>query len=100
MAKLAERGAGAAASSIQVKLDKARPVYPQFKSLLMKYAGERFTFPQVFLMGEYQGGFADASAKLEDGCWDGVLENNYGVVPKIVQTQAAAASPLNFDDDF
>eukprot|EP00971_Amphidinium_carterae_P224057 4446088-Amphidinium_carterae.2 len=28
------------------------------------------------------------SLRVEDGCWDGVLENNYGVVPKIVQTQA------------
>jgi glutaredoxin len=82
-AALASRGVPTA--DVFVKWDKASPEYPSLKAALSVFAGEAFTFPQVFVDGVYQGGFHKVHEKLEAGTYDEVLQDLFEIKPATVQ---------------
>jgi len=72
-------------SSVFVKWDRQSEEYPALKASLAKHAGEVFSFPQVFMEGAYQGGFAEATQKLERGVFDALFEQEFDVQPRTLQ---------------
>lgn len=82
-AALASRGVPT--SEVFVKWDKSSPDYSSLKAALSVYAGEAFTFPQVFVDGVYQGGCHEVHEKLEAGTYDEVLQDLFEVKPVTVQ---------------
>eukprot|EP00930_Biecheleria_cincta_P002721 TRINITY_DN103711_c0_g1_i1.p1 TRINITY_DN103711_c0_g1~~TRINITY_DN103711_c0_g1_i1.p1 ORF type:complete len:294 (-),score=67.93 TRINITY_DN103711_c0_g1_i1:99-980(-) len=81
-AALATRGVPA---SVFVKWDKADPQYPHLKAAMQTHAGKKFSFPQVFAEGTYQGGFADVLQKVDLGAFDELFEREFEVSPVSVQ---------------
>lgn len=81
-AALATRGVPAL---VFVKWDKADPQYPQLKAAMQAHAGEKFSFPQVFAEGIYQGGFAEVLPKIDLGAFDDLFEREFEVPPSSVQ---------------
>lgn len=81
-ASLAARGVP---SSVFVKWDRQSADYQGLKASLAKHAGEVFSFPQVFVGRTYQGGFREATEKLERGVFDAFFEQEFGAQPSTVQ---------------
>mmetsp|Transcript_40310 Transcript_40310/g.73460 ORF Transcript_40310/g.73460 Transcript_40310/m.73460 type:complete len:286 (+) Transcript_40310:96-953(+) len=79
---LALRGVG---QEVFVKWDKGSKEYPELKAALSAFAGDKFTFPQVFADGIYQGGFAEVMIKLENGTYDNLFEEEFGAAPVTVK---------------
>jgi len=74
-------------STVFVKWDKADPQYPALKLALSAFAGSTFSFPQVFVDGEYQGGYHDVMKLAQAGRYDQVLAEEFGVEPSTVRRQ-------------
>lgn len=72
-------------SSVFVKLDKGGPDYADQKAELQAHAGEKFSFPQVFANGAYQGGFHEVMEKAKVGAFDRLWEEHYDVEPSTVR---------------
>merc|ERR1712039_1130884 len=89
-ALLAGRGVPA---SIFHKWNKADPEYPSLKASLSKFAGDSFTFPQVFAKGKYEGSFREASAKLGAGAYDALFEEEFSIEPSTVR-RCVQAGPM------
>jgi len=82
-AALASRGVSQEAAF--VKWSKDSEEYPTLKAAMQRFAGQAFSFPQVFVDGSYQGGFAEVLPKLEAGLYDHVLEQQFAAKPITVQ---------------
>jgi glutaredoxin len=76
---------GVPSSSVFVKWIKGSAEYPALKVALQAYAGDVFTFPQVFADGVYQGGHEKVRAKLDLGAYDEIFEAEFNVAPSTVQ---------------
>jgi glutaredoxin len=76
---------GVPVSSVFVKWEKSSPAYPALKAALAVHAGDRFTFPQVFSDGVYQGGYEEVLQKLESGFFDVLFEEQFDATPTTVQ---------------
>lgn len=81
---LASRGVP---SSVFVKWDKADPEYAALKLALSAFAGPAFSFPQVFVDGEYQGGYEEVIKHLQAGKYDQVFDEDFGISPSTVTRQ-------------
>lgn len=71
--------------SVWVKWDKGSKDYPALKAALAVHAGDRFSFPQIFADGAYQGGFSTVAANLEQGAYDEIFQREFHVTPSTVQ---------------
>jgi len=89
-------GARGVSSSVFVKWDRQSEEYPALKASLAKHAGEVFSFPQVFMEGAYQGGFAEATQKLERGVFDALFEQEFDVQPRTLQKMIEKRSMIVF----
>jgi len=72
-------------SSVFVKLDKGSPEYAGQKAEMQAHASEKFTWPQVFANGVYQGGFSEVMEKAKAGVFDRLWEERYDVEPSTVK---------------
>jgi len=89
-------GARGVPSSVFVKWDRQSEEYPALKASLAKHAGEVFSFPQVFMEGAYQGGFAEATQKLERGVFDALFEQEFDVQPRTLRKMIDKQAMISF----
>lgn len=79
-----------------VKWDKTAKEYPEQKAAVAAYAGNVFSFPQVFVDGSYQGGYREVLAKLEAGSYDEVLSDEFKATPVTVERWISAQDMVVF----
>jgi glutaredoxin len=78
-------GARGVPEEVFVKWDKAANEYQALKESLAAYAGEVFTFPQVFAEGKHQGGFKEVMEKVDAGAFDDLFEREFSVEPSTLR---------------
>lgn len=71
--------------TVLVKWDRSSADYPALKASLAHYAGEIFSFPQVFAEGLYQGSFKEVMEQAERGVYDDLFAREFEAEPRTLQ---------------